>query len=123
MEECDYCIRKHNNKCYGKDSNKLCLYYKKDPRGKWEIKNVGMRISLGNPIPDVGETTEITCNGIDKTIKIYKINYVYWNTEGKGLQGIVLGITCGYWTEEGGIIPQKPDLKVIKGGVSADMKT
>lgn len=119
---CAYCLKSHKNKCFKDYRKSPCLFYERDPKGTWKTDNLWLAVDLGAQIPSPGETIEVTFRncGIDKNIKIYGINNADWDVAGKGLQGIFIKIRCGYWTEEGGIIPdkqKKPELKVIKGGV------
>lgn len=117
-KECDYCKKElqHDGNCRGKWDSKPCLLFERDPRGKWIREDVWYCLNLGGKIPRPKEEIEATilrCN-IDKKIKVYAINNAEWDIGRKGLVGIKIGLSVGYWSDEGGIVPEKPKLKLVK---------
>lgn len=92
-----------------------CLLYEKDPKGKWIVTDTYLEIPLGYPIPQAKEDVEVTIRDIDKTIRIINIKNAEWKMEGsKGLRGIILEMKIGYWSDENGVIQDKPKLRLVK---------
>lgn len=118
-KECDCCKKKikHGGECSGKWDGKSCLLFERDPRGKWVREDSWLHLDLGSPIPRVEEEIELVFIGsnIEKKVKIYAINNVRWKKDNKGgLIGISIGLSIGYWSDEGGVVPEKPKLRLVK---------
>lgn len=123
MHECDVCIRQqnHGGDCRGKWDMKPCLIFERDPRGTQVYENVKIPVPFWSDIPEVNkDTTDYTLGGVDKTIRIMKIDKIEWDKNKQGLHGIILHVRIMYWSDENGQVPKKskkPMLQVIKGGV------
>lgn len=116
--ECDYCKKeeRHDGKCNGKWDGKPCLLFERDPRGKWVREDCWLRLRIGGAIPKPKSEIELIFNDkIEKKVRIYAINNARWSKANKGgLTGIHIGLSIGYWSDEGGIIYEKPKLKLVK---------
>jgi len=117
--ECDFCLKEqvHGGDCRGKWDGKPCLLFERDPRGRWIREDTWFHLKLGGPIPKPKEEIEATfiMGNVDKKIKVYAINNARWKNDNKGgLSGILIGLSVGYWSDEGGIIHGKPKLRLIK---------
>lgn len=107
----------HGGKCNGNKNfrDKSCLAYERDERGTWMRETADFQVRLGMDILKPGSvTTDYILGGIDKTIKIYQINSVKWDTNARGLHEIIINANFGYWSEENGVITKKPVLKIVK---------
>lgn len=115
MRECDFCKKEiiHGGKCGGRWDDKPCLLYERDERGKWQRTKVTLEVPLGHPLPIIGESIEVTIRDVEKTIRVYSIDQISWDNR-SGLRGVILDLTIGYWTEENGVITEKPKLTVVK---------
>jgi hypothetical protein len=114
--ECDYCIHQfvHGGKCAGRYRLNPCLLYEKDPKGKYITEDRNLEINFGSDIPKLKDKIEVVYNGIDKTIEIIKILSVNWNYNSRGLKGLIMRNTVGYWSHENGEWRNPPKLKIIK---------
>lgn len=131
MHECDNCIRQiqHGGQCYGKDNSKPCLIYEKDPKGKWLVTEAKLEVPIGYPLPNVKDKLEVVFKDVDKTIEVLKILHLEYSytqkiiynkinraksKDQKRIDGILIGIRFGYWSEENGVIQDKPKLRLVK---------
>jgi hypothetical protein len=116
MYECDYCINGliHGGKCAGRWTNNLCISYEKDTRGKWIVEDRWLNVPIGIEIPKVNENCELVFNDgeLDKMVKFYDIKEIIWNM--KGEIGIHVKYKMGYWSEENGVITDKPKLRLVR---------
>jgi hypothetical protein len=120
MSECIYCKRHHDHggKCQGTYKVTPCLLFERDPRGKWEyMLDTTLQVRFGSDIPQPFiDTNNYEICGIDKTLQIIKINKIEWNIDAKGLRGIIIYADIRYWSDENGVIADKPKLRLIKKG-------
>jgi hypothetical protein len=118
MRECPSCKRsyRHDGKCYEENSSKPCLIFERDPRGKQlYLENDKFQLDFGNDIPKIGKPDDRwQINGIDKTITVSKIRKVEWNSNVKGLHGIYIWVDYMYWSDENGVIVDKPRLVLCR---------
>lgn len=118
MKECPTCKRsvRHGGKCYEENSSKPCLIFEKDPRGKHLYQeNAKLQLDFGTDIPKIGKSDDRwKVSGINKTITVTKIHKVDWNTSIKGLHGIYVWVDYTYWSDENGVIIDKPKLSLCK---------
>lgn len=103
----------HGGECAGKYSLSPCLLYERDPRGRWERTERTLDADFSDELINEGDSIDIIMDGVDKTIKIYRIMGMEWNKR-RGLQGIKIKIEFGYWTEQNGVAIQKPKLTLIR---------
>ena len=118
MKECPYCKRsiRHDGKCYEENSSKPCLVFERDPRGRQLfVDNVRLKLDFGIDIPEINKPDDgwKVC-GISKTITVKKIRKVEWNTNVKGLHGIYIWVDYMYWSDENGVIVDKPRLVLCR---------
>ena len=116
MDECDYCLKHvvHGGNCPGKSDGKLCIMFERDPRGVWVRVRNKITVSLGREIPNPDSEIEVTINGVDKTLKIYKIHKIEWAFGPKGMQGLTIHFSGGYWSDENGVVVKRPELRLVK---------
>jgi len=118
MKECPYCKRsyRHDGKCSEENSSKPCLVFERDPRGKpLYLDNVRLDLDFGTDIPQLRKPDDNwKMHGINKTITVNKIRKVEWNSNVKGLHGIYVWADITYWSDENGVIVDKPRLVLCR---------
>jgi hypothetical protein len=116
-KECDFCIkqRDHGGECNGRYKNTPCLYFEHDIRGERLRDEAILQVHFGENLPNCFDTITVIIQGIEKDIEIYRIDKIEWDRSGRnsGLIGVLLHISYGYWSDQNGIIPVKPDLRLI----------
>lgn len=119
MRECDYCKREeqHGGECGGKWDKKPCLIFDRDPLGKIVYDEAIFHIPFFLDPPELRNDCDYyEINGVPKTIQFISIKSMEWHKDKTGLHGIKMVAAIRYWSDENGIISDKPKFKLIKGG-------
>ncbi len=117
--ECQHCKRhnSHGGNCEGKYSVIPCLAFDRDPRGEQVYKNVSIPVPFWASIPKLNEDCSMyTIGGVDKTFQITRIYSLEWDKDKTGLRGLLIDAQIKYWSDENGVIVDKPKLTLVKGG-------
>jgi hypothetical protein len=129
VEGCLFCTRhiQHDGNCYGKSNSIItpCLLFERDPRGQQVFKTLHLPIPFSLEIPKVNEICDYYLIGeVDKPLKILDIKEITWNINKYGInEGIIIKAQVQYWSDENGVVTNKPKLQIIKGGQQCQKET
>lgn len=116
QDDCRYCLKEsdHGGNCKGKYDGRPCIFWERDPRGCIGWKNVAYSVSFERDLSTLNEWHTVVCRGVEKTVRVDKIDSLEWDKNRRGLQGIILHCRIDYFTEENGEWPTRPNLRVVK---------
>ena len=113
-EQCEYCKKKQEGKCYGRDEG--CLYFEENPKGRIRTDTVRLEVILGTEIPPLRKWVDGWKIGEENSeIRLNEILGLEWNMAAGKL--IILSIVS-WWEQKyksAGEEKQRK-FKVITGG-------
>lgn len=103
--------------CEGTFDGDSCCLYQKDTRGPLAYANVNYHLSFETDLEGIENWHSIGIDGMEKTIRILRINGIKWDKGPNGLRGIVLDCHIQYFADENGPWPKiskRPNLRIVK---------